>query len=397
MARDDDQSDLLDAAARQVDAALASMDGKINWLNRLTPVNLDEVWSEFRESGYKEMPPLRYDEGLPELQGMRDDLFALPLRDIRNRNIETLLIEKQRELDRQLELVRLRGGEGFIMAAVDLFGAVSPRLLVQAREVIEKVPTGAPDPRDADADAFADLARQELAWYAERTGELQAEIVINPNPGVHIFVANGDLHIACDYEVPFSHMVPLLNHEIGTHIVTRHNGRQQPLQVLEVGLSDYDALQEGLGVLAEYLCGYLPPRRLRTLAARVIAADMAVREEKPAAIFAAMFDDCHLGEELSFSTTVRAIRGGGMTKDALYLKGLIDLVAYLAHDGDFEGLFMGKFALKHLPVLNKLIGEGVLVPPDLLPRYLENPQARDRLARVRTLDITQLYQEEPAT
>ena len=392
-----DAPDGLDSAAREIDTTLARMDGQIDWLTRLTPVNLDAVWDGFRQSGFKVMPPLEYDEGLPELEDMRDALFALPVRDIENQHVETLLIEKQRELDRQLELVRLRGEEGFIMASVDLFGDVSARLVGQAEDVIDKVPVGDPRPRDVDAEAFADLARQELAWYAERTDGLNADIVINPNPGVHIFVANGDLHIACDYEVPISHMVPLLNHEVGTHIVTRHNGRQQPLKVLEVGLADYDALQEGLGVLAEFLCGFLPPNRLRTLAARVIAADMAVHERLPADIFAAMYDDCRLGEELSFSTTVRAIRGGGMTKDALYLKGLIDLIAYLAHDGDFEGLFMGKFALKHLPVLNKLIGEGVLVPPDLLPRYLENDDALHRLELVRTLDITELYQEEPRT
>ena len=65
----------------------------------------------------------------------------------------------------------------------------------------------------------------------------------------------------------------LLQHEVGTHLVTYFNGSSQPLRLLQVGLSGYDALQEGLAVLSEYLVGGLSEARMRTLAARVIAVD----------------------------------------------------------------------------------------------------------------------------
>ncbi|EMD82324.1 tyrosine/phenylalanine carboxypeptidase domain-containing protein [Pacificimonas flava] len=384
------------SAAHRVDDTLSEMDGRIDWLSRLTPVNLDDVFAGFKVSGFRDMPALRYDAGLDDLEGMRRELFALPVREIENELVEALLMEKQRELDRQLELVRLRGGKGFIQASLDLFGDVSTRLLDEAEEIIESVPAQEPEPRDADCEAFCELAREELAWYRDRIPELAAEVVVDPHPGTHVFVSQGNLHVACDYRVPVSHMIPLMGHEIGTHVVTRYNGRQQPLRTLEVGLADYDALQEGLGVLSEYLSGYLPPMRLRTLAARVIAAHMALQEKSPAEIFAAMYDHCHMGEELSFSTTIRALRGGGMTKDALYLSGLSDLVRYLNHDGDFEALFIGKFALKHIHTLETLREQGIVMPPALLPRYLEDPAARDRLDHVRTISVTELYQKAPA-
>ena len=66
-----------------------------------------------------------------------------------------------------------------------------------------------------------------------------------------------------------------------------------------------------------------------------------------------------------------------------------------AVDGDFEILFIGKFALKQLHTLEKLIEDGMLLKPDLLPRYLDDLDAMKRLDRVRSLDITQLYQESP--
>ena len=47
-----------------------------------------------------------------------------------------------------------------------------------------------------------------------------------------------------------------------------------------------------------------------------------------------------------------------------------------SHDGGaLEPLFMGKFALSHLVVLEQLIEEGWVRPPDLLPRWFTVPAA----------------------
>ena len=133
------------------------------------------------------------------------------------------------------------------------------------------------------------------------------------------------------------------------------------------------------------------------LAARVIAADMAVKEHAPAEIFEAMRDPCGLNDDDAFDTMLRALRGGCFTKDALYLKGLVELVAYLHHGGDYELLFLGKFSLKQLPTLERLVDRGLINRPDLLPTYLDDERARQRLAFVRTADIVDLYQESPAS
>ena len=66
--------------------------------------------------------------------------------------------------------------------------------------------------------------------------------------------------------------IALMQHEIGTHVLTYYNGKQQPLKLLSIGLTDYDTLQEGLAVLSEYFVGGLTGNRMRTLAGRVVAA-----------------------------------------------------------------------------------------------------------------------------
>lgn len=394
----DDGGGALCAAAIEVDRALARMDRRIDWLTRLTPINMDEIWDGFQASSFRSMPDSRFSEGLEQdAPVLRSELFDLPVREIENPLVEALLLEKQRELDRQIELVRMRGKDGFIMASIDLFGHVSEQLLQTAIDLLDAVPILPPDPEDADAGEVSAAARTVVARFREHAPDFDCAVVVDPTPGTSLYVAMGDFHVAHDYRTSRHRIGPLIAHEIGTHAVTRYNGQRQPLHTLAGGLADYDVLQEGLAVLGEYLAGYLPASRLRVLAARVVAAHMAVEEAKGPDIYACLVEEHGIRSKEAFDTAVRAKRGGGLTKDALYLKGLAELLAYLGHDGEFAILFLGKFALKQLPSLQKLIEAGILHPPDLLPAYCGEEAARRRLAQARTSPLKTLYQESPHT
>lgn len=385
----------LSATAGRIDKALADFDSELDWLTRFTPNNMDQIWQAFRDSNFTSAPRLTYDEIDVDLPAMRSRLFALPLQDIDDALIEALLIEKQREIDRQIELVRMRERSGVIVASMDLFGSVDKPLLDTATAILEDVPDIDQRPRDSNADAFVAAARAEMNWYQQQDSNFRFAAYINPVSGSSLYTSAGDLYIAHDYRAAAARIDPLIQHEIGTHTVTRYNGEQQPLHVLCCGLPDYDALQEGMAVLGEYLAGYLPPHRLRMLAGRVIAADMAVHEKPVEQIFAMLHEEHGFEELTAFDTAVRAVRGGGLTKDALYLKGLVELLSYLQQGGDFEILFLGKFALKQLPILEKLLASGMLSPPAVLPRYMRKPEIPARLEKVRTINITEFYQESP--
>src|SRR5690606_8829625 len=132
----------------------------------------------------------------------------------------------------------------------------------------------------------------------------------------------------------------LLQHEIGTHLITQVNGSRQPMTVLGTGLAGYDETQEGLAVLAEVAVGGLTPARLRTLAARVVVVhDM---------LHGASFTECHerlveagIPSGSAFTTVMRVFRSGGLTKDAIYLRGLVDLLAHLNGGGSLTTLYAG--------------------------------------------------------
>jgi uncharacterized protein (TIGR02421 family) len=212
-----------------------------------------------------------------------------------------------------------------------------------------------------------------------------------------MMVSHGTFYIDGGIRLPRARIQPLVQHEIGTHVVTRYNGGQQPLRQLEVGLAHYDALQEGLGVLAEYLAGYLPGDRLRVLAARVVAVDMAVRGDGIPAIFECLHDGHGMPTDEAFDIALRALRGGGLTKDAVYLSGLRDLIEHLHADAPLEPLLRGKFALSHLAVIDKLEEAGWAVAPAVMPRYCSWDAFPTRLQRCRDTGVADFFHMEPQT
>lgn len=385
----------LPPVAARIDAELVKIDCELDWLLALSPIKNDELWAGFEASGHTSIPELEYIDLEVDLHAERERLLALPMEDIESPLLSGLLSEKQRELERQLELVRMRGTDGFINASLDLFGGVEPGLLNLANGIMRDVQPSAPLKAEAGIDEVMAAVEAEMAWYREQSPGFHADVVVDTDLNSLMMVSHGTFYVDGDIRLPRARVQPLIQHEIGTHVVTRHNGARQPLKQLEVGLAHYDPLQEGLGVLSEYLSGYLPGERLRVLAARVVATDMALHGEGVPAIFDLLHRTHEMPSDDAFDVAVRALRGGGLTKDAVYLRGLRDLVEYLHADGEFEPLFLGKFALTHRVVLDQLIEEGWAAGPELLPRYFTDPRAQARLAHCRTTPVDRLFHKDP--
>ena len=90
---------------------------------------------------------------------------------------------------------------------------------------------------------------------------------------------------------------------------------------------------------------------------------------------------------------MRLYRGGGLTKDAVYLRGLLQILRYLREGGELEPLFIGKVASAHLPLIAELSMREIVKPPALRPRYLEGHGAQRKLERLRGgLKVLELVQ-----
>jgi len=208
-----------------------------------------------------------------------------------------------------------------------------------------------------------------------------------------MLVSGDQLLVGGRTRVPKRRVEALLQHEIGTHLVTRYNGHVQPLEQLEVGLAGYDGLQEGLAVLAEYLVGGLNRLRIRVLAARVVAARHLVGGASFIDTFRLLDRTYEFSQRTAYTIAMRTYRGGGLTKDAVYLRGLLQILRYLREDGEIEPLYIGKVAASHLPLIAELRIRRVINPPALRPRYLDGPKSDAKMKRLRSgMSVLELLQ-----
>jgi uncharacterized protein (TIGR02421 family) len=196
-------------------------------------------------------------------------------------------------------------------------------------------------------------------------------------------VSRGDLLVGTQMTFPSTRVEALIQHEVGTHVVTYVNGKQQPLRLMASGLAGYEALQEGLAVLAEFVSGGLSPARLRLLAARVTASRWLTEGASFMETFRQLNSGNGFGKRVAFMVGMRIYRSGGFVKDAIYLRGLRSVLDYLADGGDLTTILTGKMAIDHAAVIEELLRRRVLRAPLLQPRYLESEEAMARLDLVR--------------
>jgi len=110
--------------------------------------------------------------------------------------------------------------------------------------------------------------------------------------------------------------------------------------------------------------------RLRIIAARVIAVHHMLLGNTFTDTFDMLVDQYLFLPETAFNLTMRVYRGGGLTKDALYLKGIIELLNYIKEGNEVDLLMMGKIRKDYLPIIKDLLQRGVLIPPAVIPRYM---------------------------
>ena len=78
-----------------------------------------------------------------------------------------------------------------------------------------------------------------------------------------------------------------------------------------------------------------------------------------ASTYALLHEEHGYSPRQAFTIAMRIYRGGGLTKDAVYLRGLINLLKYLREDDDLEELYIGKIA-RIIPVVQELIHRHIL-------------------------------------
>jgi uncharacterized protein (TIGR02421 family) len=368
--------------AIEADHALTAIARRFDVLLEVTPVNTDEAWEEWcrRRAAGSGGIDLRYRPPEVDPDEIRRAVDAVDV-EVEDPALRSIFAGKAEELRRYAELVLHRGTDRFLEVSHALYDTADDTLLALAHELLDRLPPSEPDVAVVDPGTFAARAEAEIAAYRAASPGFAGSVQVRDDVP-SLMVVQRELFVGDDSFIPVDRVEGLLHHEVGTHLLTAETGGRQPLQLLEQGLAHYEETQEALGLLSEHLVGGLDADRMRTLCGRAVAA----RSLSDGADFdeiVAELEARGIPTRPAWTIAVRIVRGGGFTKDVVYLRGLVDLVAHLAGGGSLDTLLVGKLHLRQVPEVEALLGQGVLRPADVRPRWLDAPGADDRLDAIR--------------
>ncbi len=362
----------LPAEVLHVDKQLKKLARGLETLLYINPTNLAREERLFMRNPGRYQPQFRYRQLRIDPFLHREKLYRLPVDNIRDPSLRQLYRDVIDTLAERIDLLVSIGTERFQYNSLRYYGEptaedlANARFLLHAADRIEE--TQAPRfSADVMTPFFADKAK---AWGLECKVELSDRIL------AQAMVSSGRkaLMVKRDTQASESEMHALAHHELGVHMVTSLNAAAQPLKVFSLGMPGNTHAQEGLAILSEYLCGHLTLKRLKALALRVVAVSFMLKYGDFCRTWRVLVEDHGCSHKEAFKITARVHRGGGFTKDHLYLSGFREALN-LWRNGDISALYIGKTGFSYLSLLEDLLSRGLIEPPLHLPDSFKNPVA----------------------
>ncbi|HET8753412.1 MAG TPA: tyrosine/phenylalanine carboxypeptidase domain-containing protein, partial [Salinimicrobium sp.] len=313
-----------------IDRQLVEIETSYKFLWLVSPANIRQIKDTFFESNFETVLNYHYRLLPIDPDILKRQLYNLKIEKVDDPALSFLLREKREELEMQISMLNDRGTKEFYYNSLMLYHGVDNDLKKEALELLEQVEEQEISLGEdlADAEEFKKLAEEEFEYFRQQDENFSSKIHIRDDVNI-LMVSQGELFIPSDYRMNATESRALIQHEVGTHILTYYNGLQQPLGQFSTGLTDYDTLQEGLAVLSEYLVGGLTSNRMRTLAGRVIAADALIEGSDFKEIFNLLHRQHGFSAARAFNITSRILQGSGFIKDIIYLKGIVELKKHL--------------------------------------------------------------------
>jgi uncharacterized protein (TIGR02421 family) len=365
------------------DKEISEINEKLDFIMMVTPVNSNEEWKNFKKNNFSKPPKFSYRLISIDPEIEKRKLFNISIENIDHPTLAFLLRDKRMELEKQLIMLEERGTKRFLHTSLSVFGEVDHEVKNSAFSLLTNgLANEQPENKTVNSVDFARAAEEELDQYCPHFPELNLKVRIKDNVN-GLIVSGPELSIGKNLKISASRMEALIQHEVGTHMLTYCNGRIQPLGLMYSGFAGYEQTQEGMAVLSEYLVGGLDINRLKHLAARVIAVDTLIQGADFIETFNLLWKEYGFKGKTAFIISMRVHRGGGYTKDSIYLKGLMQVLSYIQQGGELSLLFGGKFALEHLPLIEELTHLRILKKP-MLPAYLSSEEAIERLEKIKT-------------
>lgn len=361
----------------ELDSALFEAVRGVDILGAVTPLNFRHEREAFFASGFAVNPDFIYEAHSFDHFARKRALYALPVENLVDEDLIRLYSDVIGSYADKLDQFRSVGTADFLYDSMRYYGEPSDKDMRNAHFILH-LPDDL-DQRD-DASLGADDIVARLEAFASREG-YEYQIRLDDSMIANALVSGTVIKVNRMAQVAETEVNALLHHELGVHLVTTLNARNQPLRVLSLGCPVNTTTQEGLAILCEYLAGFMTLPRLKVLALRVLAVHSMIHEKDFKTTFMMLKEQYQVADELAFTITARVYRGGGLTKDYLYLQGLHQMLNAYESEKDFKHLLCGKVSLEYLGLVTRLIEKGYLVKPGFVSPAIAKPVQIDEVSR----------------
>ncbi len=350
-----------------IDTYIDQLVQKIELLSYVNPINIEEEKVKFFTSKYLTDPEFRYPSIDFDKFKLHREFFNQPLELIEDEQIRDLYEDIIYFYSGLIQCIETIGkGNRFYYNSLRSFGTPTEVDVENAKFILHfesEDPTSEIfkhhyTPEQAEV-IFREFSSQyDFSYNIAQSSKMGAIAMVKNSTKTLVLNAN---HLFSDNE-----MGVLTNHEIGVHMVTSMNGMLHPLKIFSHGFPNNVQTQEGLAVFSEYMSGNLTIKRLKELAYRVIAVDSLAKGYSFSATFRMLHNTYELPKDKAFYISMRAHRGGGFTKDHLYLSGLKKIYSAYQEGKDLSLLLTGKVSLEYLQDIEHLISKGLAVKPKFI-------------------------------
>lgn len=364
----------IDEAVMKVDAGLYRLLRNFELLAYVNPNNNPAEKKKFLKNKHTEPPRFKYSPIKIDAYRLKQELSNLRVQDISDITIRHLYESVINSYFDKIDLLSSLNTSKFLYNSLRYFGRPSKKDLQNAQYLVH-LPQIAAEPTSTPAlgtDQAIETFKKSLEGYG-----FDAKIELSNKVISQVMVLNSKRTIQFRPDAKFTkaEIEALVEHEIGVHMVTTTNSNLQELKIFNLGLPVNTMTQEGLAILAEYLSGNITMKRLKKLAYRVIVVDMMCSGANFIECFNYLYHNNYSDANEAFSIVTRIFRGGGFTKDYLYLSGFVKILRFWENENSLEPLLVGKTSIGFYSTLEEMMERELIQKPKYITQSFVKPKA----------------------
>jgi len=336
----------------KIDRKLDKLVKKIELLNYVNPVNIEQEKRIFFSSKYSKNPSFNYKKIDFNAFKLQRKLFSQKIDLVEDEETRNFYRDVIYDYSGLIECIETIGqGKKFYYNVLKSFGTPTQKDVENAQFILhfkdeeydnELFPVFS---ADEACDYFMEFVKQyDFDLNLKQSTKITAPAMVQNSTQTLLLKKN--------HRFSANQLKVLANHEIGVHLVTTYNGMSQTLNIFHNGFPRNVETQEGLAVFSEYMSGCLTLWRLKELAYRVLAADSLQKGFNFCETFDLLYNQYKLNRDEAYNISLRAHRGGGFTKDYKYLSGLKKIYQLHKQEKSLDSLLLGKVSLEQASIID---------------------------------------------